>query len=122
MAKHAGETGYQAALRVVEPGLMSRTQHSELPGNIRDIDSLVLRLMLAAKGSCVITERHCTGDDAYLSVPRSWNRKKAPTAEQVREALSLTGGKKGDAAKQLGCARTTLNRVLQRERVESHLG
>ncbi|MFN2397244.1 MAG: sigma 54-interacting transcriptional regulator [Gemmatimonadaceae bacterium] len=112
IAKHARDAGYQRTLPVVESGLMSRIQGAEFPGNIRAVENLVVRLLLTASGAHVITEKHCVGEDAYLRVPVTRKRRAAPKIERVRDAMTLANGKKVVAAARLGCARTTLDRVL----------
>ena len=117
----------------IDPQTMALMKNYSWPGNIRELENLVERLVIV-KGSGVLMPSDLP---ATVRTPRPTPVKGAPIPElpengadlktileaveekMIGEALVRTGGNKNRAAELLGLNRTTLVEKLRRRRVSS---
>ncbi len=84
------------------------------PHNIRELDSLVLRLLAEAPADRL--DVSLLRDELARYNPRATPvRRKRPSVEDLRDALSRAGGQRKAAAKLLGIGRTSLYRLMHAE-------
>jgi two-component system, NtrC family, response regulator HydG len=111
VAKHAPLTNYMTT-PAVDLDLMSALQAAPWPGNMRQLDATIRRLLIEAEGAPVISLRHCCDDLAYL---KDGCRASQLCAESVDGAIERAGSISG-AARLLGVDRTTVHRFQRRRR------
>lgn len=105
--------GYRKA-PTIDSDLMQALTAAAWPGNIRELDVTVRRLMVDAQGAPIITLGHCTDSLAYLrrsKITRS-------TADDVLEAVQR-GAKVASIAREFGLSRTTVYRYMQNSALAS---
>ncbi len=105
LEKHRGHTNPEA--RSFEPAAMEWLLTYDFPGNVRELENLVMRALVLSSGVAIGTEAWTpagTHPSARLELPR--------LAQLEREAIvttvALRGGTLGHAARDLGISRTTL--------------
>ena len=90
------------------------------PGNVRELENAIERATILGRGDAVGSEDLLLEEsaprraDTALSEGTLQECLDACTAERVRAALAATGGRRADAARQLGIDRTTLFRLMRR--------
>ncbi|MFC1510997.1 sigma-54-dependent transcriptional regulator [Candidatus Margulisiibacteriota bacterium] len=90
------------------------------PGNIRELENLIERLVVLTKGAHIGTNRlppEIKGELPVQAEPKETNLSDAVKkfeAKFIRQALEKAGGKKGKAAKSLGIHRNTLIQLEKR--------
>ncbi|MCC6317231.1 MAG: sigma-54-dependent Fis family transcriptional regulator [Gemmatimonadaceae bacterium] len=111
--KHAALFGYHA-LPDIAPELSEALSKCDWPYNIRELDNVVQRILVAARGASTLTLEHCRDEDllfvrqvALGSVERQVTP--AIAAEAVKKSRSIA-----QAARDLGVARSTVQRQLRR--------
>lgn len=104
---------YGLDARVTESG-MKMLSRMTWPGNIRQLQHMMERLVILAPGGRIT-------EDAVEDAIRSSNPKDVPgesladlEADQIKKVLSATAGNKSQAARILGIERKTLYRKLER--------
>ncbi|MBN2058055.1 MAG: sigma-54-dependent Fis family transcriptional regulator [Candidatus Saganbacteria bacterium] len=94
--------------------VMTLLERYDWPGNIRELENLVERLVVLNKGQQITAEHlphEIKGDQAAPAKERDVDLYKAVQrfeAEFIKRALDKAGGRKGHAAKMLGIHRNTL--------------
>jgi transcriptional regulator of acetoin/glycerol metabolism len=94
---------------------MSALQNADWPENIRQLDLTMLRLLIEAGGASVLTPDLCVDDLADLR-PRRKPKPGALHLPEVEEAIARADGNKSKAARLLDVDRTTVYRIIERER------
>jgi DNA-binding NtrC family response regulator len=110
--RHAIGAGYRDSMPSLDADLMTALLSALWPGNLRQLDATIHRLLVEGEGASLITLGHCTGDLAYLRE----SQRKPLTRERVDEAISSAGSITG-AAQILRVDRTTVHR-FQRKRAQ----
>lgn len=111
--RHASSCGYDRSPSV-HPELMQGLEGAPWPDNLRELDATIHRLLIDAEGAGLLTPELCVGDLAHLRAPRKPKPGTLHTAE-VQKAIA-TAGDVSKAARLLEVDRTTLHRILKRER------
>lgn len=121
VAHYAPRFGYSSA---TAPRPTKELVHAliayDWPYNIRELDSLVRRLLAEAR-SAELDLSLLTDDLSRYRARSDAEKKGRPSAEDVREALRQTGGQRKAAAKMLGIGRTSLYRILPAAEQGTHL-
>lgn len=91
--------------------LMRMLQESDWPYNVRQLDSVIQRL-IDADGSAVLTEDACPSDLDFLRPSGDYREL---TDAVIRETMMTARGK-SDAARKLGVNRSTIYRRLARQK------
>jgi DNA-binding NtrC family response regulator len=107
--KHASRYGYDSP-PAIDPSLLDALQSASWPGNMRQLDATIHRLVIDAAGANTITLDHCIED---LAVFRDQPGPRTLTTETVDCAISRAGSISG-AARLLGVDRTTVHRFQRR--------
>ena len=90
------------------------------PGNVRELENAVERATILGRGDAVgpedllLEESASSPPPANLAEGTLQEYLDARTAERIRAALTATGGRRADAARDLGIDRTTLFRLMKR--------
>ena len=115
--KHAPSCGYSGSRPNVHPDLMELLLQAPWPYNIRQLDAVVLRLLVDAVGAPSLTPQLCDGHvEEWLGVSRS---PRVPlSADVLKRAIETTGSVSG-AARELGVHRSTVHRHLADDRLRS---
>lgn len=125
IARHAPHFGFAHACPQLDDALAAAMQRAPWPNNVRELDSVIQRLLVAAEGAGVITLDHCGDEDLVFLRHLAFAPKVASplmTPELARDVLRQTGSI-SEAARVLSVARSTLQRLLRRypELGEPHL-
>jgi DNA-binding NtrC family response regulator len=112
VAQHACRFGYADDLPAIDPALMRLMQRAAWPGNLRQLDATVRRLLIEAEWAPLLTLAHL--GDSVLALG-SAETDGSLTLERVRQAMDLTGSASA-AGRLLGVTRQTVYRYLARER------
>lgn len=116
--RHAPRFGYPALTPPQPtPALLDALAAYRWPHNVRELDSLVCRLLLDARSSNrphALDVSLLTDDLSRFNASPLGGRARRPSPEDIQEALRLSDGKKNAAAKRLGIGRTSLYRLLPR--------
>jgi len=102
---------------------LARLQEYSWPGNARELENVVQRLLVLGEGA-VIEERDVLAEGVLGEVPpglsprlseaaRSGMTLEALTDLYIDEMLAVTGGRRGEAARRLGIDRKTLYRRVR---------
>jgi DNA-binding NtrC family response regulator len=118
VARHAGDFGYVRAPSI-DADLVRALQLAGWPGNLRQLDGTIQRLLAAATPDPVLTLDHCEDDLRYL-VDLVRGAPAPLTPARVREAVRDVGSV-SEAARQLGVARSTVQRQLRKDTTRSPL-
>lgn len=100
----------------VSPGLLALLSLYSWPMNVRELEAVVLRLLVDAEGKAELGEELCRGDLAYLAVSAEEGQRLS--REQVEREVEIAGTKVGAAAR-LGVHRSTVYRVLRNDTAAS---
>ena len=115
VSKHASSCGYGNNLPTVHPDLMELLRRAPWPYNVRQLDAVMLRLLVDAAGASVLTPDLCVdGLEQWLAVvlqPRV-----TISSESLKRAIEATGSVTG-AARELGVHRSTVHRHLAEGRL-----
>jgi DNA-binding NtrC family response regulator len=87
VANRAAMCGHPVRTPLVDEELMAALIAAEWPGNLRQLDGVVQRLLMEAAGQDTVTPDHCVGGLAYLRERRERSRG-MPTPELVRERMN----------------------------------
>lgn len=121
VAHYAPRFGYSSANAPrPTPELVQALMAYDWPYNIRELDSLVRRL-LAEPRTAELDVSLLTNDLSRYRAGAAATKKPRPSAEDVRAALRQTGGQRKAAAKMLGIGRTSLYRILPAVEQDTHL-
>jgi DNA-binding NtrC family response regulator len=114
LAGHAEETGRRLTFR---PEAEQTLLGHEWAGNVRELENAVERAAVLAAGEAI-------GPEDLLLEPRAPGVPSAAgtlqehldraAAERIQAALAATGGRRADAARELGIDRATLYRLMKR--------
>jgi DNA-binding NtrC family response regulator len=122
LAIRAPRCGYTHGAPSISDPLLRALQHADWPYNLRQLDAVLLRLLIEADGADTLGLEHCRDDLGYLRHLRPCTPEKAGplTREVIESALARAGGNVSRAAALLGVDRTTLHRkrrlfALERE-------
>jgi DNA-binding NtrC family response regulator len=109
--------GYGQLTPAVSAPLLRLLQGAEWPNNLRQLDSVVQRLLIEAAGDKELTVEHCRADLTFLDDdPEQTTREKAAISPQiVSERLTILGSVTA-TARSLGVSRWTVYRYLERAR------
>ena len=111
-AHRATRCGYVERVPDVADPLMDALQGADWPYNLRQLDTVVQRLLIEASGAPVLGIEHCVHDLLYLRESTS-RGERGVTPEVVREMMSeLRSATK--VARRLGVSRWTIYRYLER--------
>jgi transcriptional regulator with PAS, ATPase and Fis domain len=108
-------TKYRTSVKGIDAGGMDLLKYYDWPGNIRELQNVVGRL-IALASSPIITEgdvRNSLRNVGFIADNRSGEGLKAIEEAAIREALARTGGNKQQAAELLGIGRATLWRKIK---------
>ena len=95
----------------IDAQLMNALQRAEWPYNLRQLDATILRLVIEAEDSDVISLDHCRGVLSYLTTNGPVAQDLSP--HDVEVAVARSGNNVSQAASSLGVARTTVYRKLR---------
>jgi DNA-binding NtrC family response regulator len=88
------------------------------PGNVRQIQHLIERLVILAPGGRIDDEAVEDALQSMESRESAGESLAGAEADQIRKVLAATGGNKSQAAKILGIERKTLYRKLDRMQLQ----
>lgn len=108
----AAQCGHPGGAPAIAPEVMRALQSADWPNNLRELDSVVQRLLIEAAGEPRVNLSHCAGQlqqqvGAARSTPRI-------TPAVVQERLAEMEGSVGAAARSLGVSRWTIYRHSKR--------
>jgi DNA-binding NtrC family response regulator len=112
--RHAPAAGY-AQLPTLDEALMEALGAAPWPGNLRELDGVIHRILVDAMGASPITLGHCSADLDFLGRARRSRRK--VTDAEVAEVLKRTNNDLSAAARIIGKDRKILR--LARQRLEA---
>jgi DNA-binding NtrC family response regulator len=113
IARHARNFGYNGDAPTFDQRLLTVLQRAPWPDNIRGLDNLVQRLLVAGEGSSVITLGHCTEEDLlFLQRIAIGADRAVPMTPQRAADLVEQAGSISAAARLSQSARSTLQRHL----------
>ena len=95
---------------------MERLIHYEWPGNIRELQNIVERIIAVCRQEQIpgeLVTRMLQDDDSVESISRQSICLPGNSIEEISQALSLTRGRLAEAAKLLGISRSTLWRKMK---------
>jgi DNA-binding NtrC family response regulator len=110
LARHGSRLGYSPGLPTIDPELLAHLQRAHWPGNLRQLDATIHRLVIDAEGAAAITLDHCKDDLAFIRDAGAWP---TLTPDAVDGAITRAGTIAG-AARLLGVDRTTVHRFQKR--------
>lgn len=119
VARHAPRYGYAGGPPEIDEALMAALHDADWPGNLRELDAVVRRLLIQADGARTLSLTHCAGDLAFLR-----SSKDAHAGRQRRSAAQLVaecGGCVAEAARRADVSRSTMHRRLRQEKMEARL-
>jgi DNA-binding NtrC family response regulator len=108
-ATHAGRLGKRTP--EIDTPLLGALQRAAWPYNLRQLDATMLRLVIEAEDSHVISLDHCRGVLSYLTGQGPVAQELSP--HDVEVAVARSGNNVSQAASALGVARTTVYRKLR---------
>ncbi len=114
VSKHAKRFGY-AHVPTVHPALLDAMKRADWPGNLRQLDAAVQRLLVDAEGANCLELRHCEDDLAHLA---RFARNARAVSPADAKNCSLRATTRADAARRLGVSEATLFRRLRQVREE----
>lgn len=113
----------------VTPEVMACLEEYEWPGNIRELENVVERIVLFSNGPRIslqdlppellrrgeaTTTTHIVGVDGSLSLPEMWKQEKERLERgMIAQALDQTGGNVTQSAKILGISRKSLQKKMK---------
>ena len=104
----------------VDPAVMDILIAYSWPGNVRELENTLERMVVAAAGEGVLSERHL--QERFAAGGRGEPiRLVLPSREQIVEALEKHELRRGRAAAALGLTRHQLYRLVRRYRIEMPL-
>lgn len=115
IARHAQYFGFRHGRPVLEDALVVAMERVRWPHNVRELDNVIQRLLVAAAGDPIITLDHCSDEDllflrhAAFASADDLPLTPARAADVFRQTGSIS-----EAARVLGVARSTLHRHLRR--------
>lgn len=114
---HELSTATGRIVHAIEPAALDRLRRARWPGNIRQLRSVLARAIMFAEGE-VLRVSHLPTDLISPAKPaRATSGEFISLAElerqHIEQALALTGGHLGQAARLLGIHRNTLRRKLE---------
>jgi DNA-binding NtrC family response regulator len=104
---------YERDVKLMESGVQALEEYG-WPGNVRQLQHLVERLVILAPSGRLDGESVRDGLETMDSRDRPVETLADAEAEQIRRVLAATGGNKSRAAQILGIERKTLYRKLER--------
>jgi transcriptional regulator with PAS, ATPase and Fis domain len=108
---------YQQEARLLDSGLKA-LENGTWPGNVRQIQHLIERLVILAPGGRIDDEAVEDALQSMESRESAGESLAGAEADQIRKVLAATGGNKSQAAKILGIERKTLYRKLDRMQLQ----
>lgn len=111
LERYAAGAGYDRAPAVADD-LLEAFRNAPWPGNLRQLDGVVHRLLLEANGAPCLTVGHCIAELSWLA---ELARGRSAGAAEIEEALRTTGGNVSAASRLLGVTPKTLRRRRRRE-------
>ena len=118
LAKHTADKEHIPLLAKEVSELL---QHYEFPGNIRELENIVQRLLIQAEGSPRIEVQHLTADLRHLEEDpirpagkQTWPSLEEQEKSYILEVLDEVDGNKSKAAKILNIDRVSLWRKIKR--------
>lgn len=108
--KHAHRFAYPEGVPAVDSALLRALERADWPGNVRQLDGVMQRLLVDADGAPVLGLAHVADELRDLLEPKD-----RPAPGESTEPLQLPDKNKSKAARMLGISRTTLYRRLARE-------
>lgn len=116
VAMRAERFGFLAGPPRVDDDLMAAFVSAPWPGNLRELDHVIQRLLIDAEGAEVLTPSLCTGDLAYLHPSRQAPRRgRALSRAEVECARQRNGGNVTAAAREPGVSRQAIYDALRRQ-------
>jgi len=121
LARHVADTGRRL---VLSAGAREALSAHAWPGNVREIENVIERAVVLARGPEITPEDMLLAET--LALPAGHGTSAAPAratlqehldraaAERVRSAVDEAGGNRAEAARSLGIDRTTLYRTMKR--------
>jgi len=110
--KHARRHGYEGAMPQPSAELLDVLTRYSWPENVRELESLVVRLLADAQGSLQLTPAMLV-DEISRFRPQLDGTCDATETDALRSAIGVAGGNKSRAARALGWSRSTLYRKLE---------
>jgi len=104
---------YGHEVKLMESGVQAMEEYG-WPGNVRQLQHLIERLVILVQGSRVDEEAVRDALEAMDARDRPAETLVEAESEQIRRVLAATGGNKSRAAQILGIERKTLYRKLER--------
>ena len=108
---------YNQEARLLDSGLKA-LENGTWPGNVRQIQHLIERLVILAPGGRIDDEAVEDALQSMESRESAGESLAGAEADQIRKVLAATGGNKSQAAKILGIERKTLYRKLDRMQLQ----
>jgi two-component system response regulator HydG len=110
VANHAHRFAYPGGVPAVDAALLHALERADWPGNVRQLDGVMQRLLVDAGGAPVLGLAHVADELRGFLEPKG----RRPHGESG-EPLRLPVANKAKAARILGISRTTLYRRLAKE-------
>lgn len=112
VGKHAVRLGY-TRIPEIESSLLDRLVSADWPGNLRQLDAAIQRILVDAEGANCLALRHCQDD--LIHIARAARNARAVSAEDAHLS-ARRAPTRADAARQLGVSSATLYRRLKQLR------
>lgn len=111
VAQEAPRMGY-ATVPAIEREIVERFLVARWPGNLRQLHEAVKVLLIGGRQAAVITSDHIHSRLNQMLSGTAASR--GPTRDEVLQALARHGSNRTEAARELGCDRTTVHRCIRR--------
>ena len=104
-----------AAVPTLSHELLASMKKAPWPYNIRELDNVIQRLLVAGRGATMLGLEHCHGEDLIFlrRLALAQTQKRVLTPERAVEAVRLSGSI-SQAARDQDVARSTMQRHLRR--------
>lgn len=112
LRRHSPQFGYARAPEIDEE-LVRALTIADWPGNVRELDGTIQRLLAVADGAATLSLEHCEDNLAYLARLVRNPTREPLTPRQIEQVVSDVGSI-SKAARNLGVARSTVQRHLRK--------
>jgi len=109
---------FQKIVKNYDKGFLDKLMMYDFPGNIRELENIVERSIILARGEILTAELLPPLKNSSVQVSDTVKNMREHEIEAIKKALKETGGNKTKAAKILGISRKTLHNKLKEYNIE----